>query len=850
LASLVLLACCKITGVGVAVMNSGQRRGGIFISYRREETAGQAGRLYDRLSGRFGAGRVFMDVDSIAIGVDFTTAITEAISGCDILLALIGREWLSITDTGGRRRLDDPDDFVRVEIEAALQRDIRVVPVLVEGAVLPHASDMPPSLGPLVRRQAFMISHAGFGAEVSQLIAAVDVVLGAGPGRAAEAGHDSDASGAQTGPLTGTAPASPPVEQEESGEARAHDVQAGLSASDDPTYVDGLSALLAGRFDEAVDHFTALQGRFPRDPKVQERLQKALLRKDSAVWYRQGVAAAERGDWDQAVAAFERVPAAGIADTDAYADTADRLNQARWQQRRHGLIDDVRRLHAAQQWEATIAAGQELTKFDPATPDPDGMITQAQEALAEQALAARYATGLQQFDSQEWPAALDTFTRIEQDRPGYRDTPALLEQLQQRQDVADLERRYAKARAAEDSGDWAGAARTYDKILKVDPAYQDTAARRELCRQQIRNAKLRSKLEQQTAAEAWPEVLATIKELARLGPSSAEQATYTELADRARRELATRPAVSVQRINEPQQLIKTMWQPTAVSWHPDGHHIAVGIWSGGRARVYDISGEQPRKQLAVKIGDWTSGVNDVTFSPDGTRLATSGGEKMVTGGADRTARVWDAATGQQLLEVRHDGPVSSVAFSPDGTRLATADRGATTRVWDAATGRQLLEVRHDGPVSSVAFGPDGTWLASGSDDRTARVWDAATGRQLLKVRHDDGVLSVAFSPDGARLASGSDDRTARVWDAATGRQLLKVRHDGPVSSVSFSPNGTWLATADHGATARAWDAATGQQRLVVLHKEVSSVSFSPDGTRLATAGDFKVRIWPVAGVAT
>lgn len=185
---MVVLACRRVTGVGVAVMVSGPRCG-IFISYRREETAGQAGRLYDRLSGRFGTDRVFMDVDSIAFGIDFNQAITEAVSQCAILLALIGRDWPTATDSRGRRRIDDPDDFVRVEIEAALERDVRVVPVLVEGAALPEASDLPPGLRPLVRRQALVLSHAGFGAEVSRLIAAIDQVLG--PGRAAERGPDA-----------------------------------------------------------------------------------------------------------------------------------------------------------------------------------------------------------------------------------------------------------------------------------------------------------------------------------------------------------------------------------------------------------------------------------------------------------------------------------------------------------------------------------------------------------------------------------------------------------------------------------------------------------------------------------
>jgi hypothetical protein len=99
--------------------------GGIFISYRREDASPQAGRLYDHLSNRFGEDRVFMDIDSIAIGTDFARAIVEAVSGCSILLALVGRHWSAVTDVKGVRRIDYPQDFVRVEIETALQRNIR-----------------------------------------------------------------------------------------------------------------------------------------------------------------------------------------------------------------------------------------------------------------------------------------------------------------------------------------------------------------------------------------------------------------------------------------------------------------------------------------------------------------------------------------------------------------------------------------------------------------------------------------------------------------------------------------------------------------------------------------------------
>jgi hypothetical protein len=128
-----------------------------------------------------------MDIDSIAIGADFTKAVIEAVSACDIVLALIGPHWSAITDIKGVRRIDYPQDWVRAEIETALRRDIRVVPVLVDGAVMPQSTDLPPSLQPLIRCQALELSHTGFRSQASRLIAAVDAVFEAGQGRSAEA---------------------------------------------------------------------------------------------------------------------------------------------------------------------------------------------------------------------------------------------------------------------------------------------------------------------------------------------------------------------------------------------------------------------------------------------------------------------------------------------------------------------------------------------------------------------------------------------------------------------------------------------------------------------------------------
>src|SRR4051795_12650596 len=119
--------------------------GRVFISYRREETAYPAGWLYARLANQYGGGQVFKDVDSIELGDDFVQVISRAVGSCDVLLAMIGGQWLTITDEHGRRCLDDPDDFVRLEIEAALSRDIRVIPILVDGAIVPRADELPHS---------------------------------------------------------------------------------------------------------------------------------------------------------------------------------------------------------------------------------------------------------------------------------------------------------------------------------------------------------------------------------------------------------------------------------------------------------------------------------------------------------------------------------------------------------------------------------------------------------------------------------------------------------------------------------------------------------------------------------
>jgi hypothetical protein len=148
----------------------------IFLNYRREDSSGHAGRIWDAL--RYGLGedpgfaheQLFMDVDTIDVGDDFGEVIQEAVGSCDVLIAVIGKQWLTASDAKGRRRLDSPNDFVRLEIEAALERGVRVIPALVQGAEMPSSEDLPGSLAPLARRNALELSDTRWRFDVGRLV--------------------------------------------------------------------------------------------------------------------------------------------------------------------------------------------------------------------------------------------------------------------------------------------------------------------------------------------------------------------------------------------------------------------------------------------------------------------------------------------------------------------------------------------------------------------------------------------------------------------------------------------------------------------------------------------------------
>ncbi len=143
---------------------------GIFISYRRDDSATSVGRLYDQLANHFGHDHIFMDIDHIKPGEDSAEVLKKKLATVDIAIVLIGTKWLSLTDSDGTRCLDNPNDLVRLEILETLKQRIQIIPVVVDGATMPESLDLPDSLIPLIHRNFFKISDNSFNSDGDTLI--------------------------------------------------------------------------------------------------------------------------------------------------------------------------------------------------------------------------------------------------------------------------------------------------------------------------------------------------------------------------------------------------------------------------------------------------------------------------------------------------------------------------------------------------------------------------------------------------------------------------------------------------------------------------------------------------------
>jgi DNA-binding beta-propeller fold protein YncE len=303
-----------------------------------------------------------------------------------------------------------------------------------------------------------------------------------------------------------------------------------------------------------------------------------------------------------------------------------------------------------------------------------------------------------------------------------------------------------------------------------------------------------------------------------------------------------------------------------------------GYSSGVLARHWDVS------FVVRRFTEHDSGVTSVAVTPDG--------KYVVSGSGDKTLRLWELATGQEVRRFTgHAGSVTSVAVTPDGKYIVSGSGNKTVRVWDLATGQEVRRFTgHQDWVNSVAVTPDGKYVVSGSDDNTVRLWELATGKEGGRFTgHDDSVWSLAVTPDGQYVVSGSGDKTVRVWDLATGQEVRRFTgHEGSVFSVAVTPDGQYVVSgsrdshgafvglgdgarsaAVHGArefghkrrgdarwpirrfgkrgqTVRVWDLATGQEvrRFTGHDGSVWSVAVTPDGRYVVSGSEDKtIRVW-------
>eukprot|EP00292_Cryptomonas_paramecium_P003116 CAMPEP_0113666056 /NCGR_PEP_ID=MMETSP0038_2-20120614/2654_1 /TAXON_ID=2898 /ORGANISM="Cryptomonas paramecium" /LENGTH=620 /DNA_ID=CAMNT_0000581489 /DNA_START=122 /DNA_END=1983 /DNA_ORIENTATION=+ /assembly_acc=CAM_ASM_000170 len=226
------------------------------------------------------------------------------------------------------------------------------------------------------------------------------------------------------------------------------------------------------------------------------------------------------------------------------------------------------------------------------------------------------------------------------------------------------------------------------------------------------------------------------------------------------------------------------------------------------------------------------------------------GDKIITGSFDKTCKVWNSETGELYHTLKgHATEIVCLSFNPQGDAIATGSMDNTAKLWDTETGTELATLTgHTAEIVSLSFNQNGDKLITGSFDHTTKLWDVRSGRCLYTFQgHRGEISSCQFDWEGNKCISGSIDRTCKLWDVRNGQcSKTLVGHNDEILDVSFNVTGSKLVTASADGTARVYNSNTGAcLSILVGHEgEISKVSFSPQGTRLITASSDKTcRVW-------
>jgi WD40 repeat protein len=263
------------------------------------------------------------------------------------------------------------------------------------------------------------------------------------------------------------------------------------------------------------------------------------------------------------------------------------------------------------------------------------------------------------------------------------------------------------------------------------------------------------------------------------------------------------------------------------------------------ARLWDVTKDEPVQSFPAN----KSLISAVALRADG--------KQGMVGSADGMLRVFDlTAAPKELAAIQaHLTGVGAVAYGPDGTKLATCGGDGLVKHWNVAengTPAMLAEFKgHGKPVSSVAFSADGRFIVSGGGDQVVRVWDLSNKTELRALRgHSDWISSVAFAPNGQTILSAAVDRTVKLWELSGGETAKPVGHSRKLNTIAVSADGRWVASGSEDRTIKVWDAASGEEAFTLdaaaggHDDQVTSLAFEPGGKRLVSGGDDKkVVIW-------